>query len=68
MRRSTKEVELNVSEAIENSYRAFSQPIPGDIRELVDSYRSKPLNDKSTDFHVLVLALGEFIEKEGGGF
>jgi len=65
MRRNVQQPELNISEAIENSYRAFSPPIPIDIKELVDSYKLKLLNPDVTDFHILVLALGEFIEKEG---
>lgn len=65
MRRPLQEPELNLTEAVDNSYRAFSQSVPSEIKDLISQYKSKPLLSSASDFHVLVLALGEFIDKEG---
>lgn len=62
--------ELNYQEACNESYVAFAQAgLPGQVQDLIDSPEAGQgqLGPETSNFWLLVRALGEFVKGEGGG-
>ncbi|CAM9585090.1 unnamed protein product [Ascophyllum nodosum] len=61
--------ELNYQEAYKESYLAYAAAaLPGEVQTLLLSPEATQLGPKTTNFWLLVHALGEFVKTDGGGF